>query len=50
MGIKIKFADIDIETMNISVESVKKNLTKKQKQLYACIMAAFHVILMNYKV
>ena len=24
MGIKIKFADIDIETMNISVESVKK--------------------------
>ena len=31
MGIKIKFADIDIETMNISIESVKKNLTKKNK-------------------
>ena len=33
MGIKIKFADIDIETMNISVESVKKNLTKKTKAI-----------------
>jgi len=33
MGINIKFADIDIETMNISVESVKKNLTKKTKAI-----------------
>ena len=33
MGVKIKFADIDIETMNISVESVKKNLTKKTKAI-----------------
>ena len=31
MGIKIKFADIDIETMNISVESVKKKFNKKNK-------------------
>ena len=33
MGIKIKFADIDIETMNISVESVKKNISKKTKAI-----------------
>jgi len=33
MGIKIKFADIDIQTMNISVESVKKNITKKTKAI-----------------
>ena len=31
MGIKIKFADVERDTMNISIESVKKLLTKKQK-------------------
>ena len=33
MGVNIKFADIDIETMNINVESVKKLLTKKTKAI-----------------
>ena len=33
MGIKIKFADIDISTMNISVESVKKLISKKTKAI-----------------
>ncbi len=33
MGIKIKFADVDKDTMNISVESIKKLLTKKTKAI-----------------
>ena len=33
MGVKIKFADIDISTMNISVESVKKLISKKTKAI-----------------
>ena len=33
MGIKIKFADIDPETMNISVNSVKKLISKKTKAI-----------------
>ncbi len=33
MGLKIKFADIDVNTMNISIESVKKLLTKKTKAI-----------------
>ena len=33
MGVNIKFADIDIETMNISVDSVKKLITKKTKAI-----------------
>ncbi len=33
MGIKIKFADVDISTMNISVESVKKLISKKTKAI-----------------
>ena len=33
MGLKIKFADIEIETMNISVQSVKKLITKKTKAI-----------------
>tara|TARA_B100000945_G_scaffold80826_1_gene62390 strand:+ start:3286 stop:4431 length:1146 start_codon:yes stop_codon:yes gene_type:complete len=33
MGIKIKFADIDISTMNISVDSVKKLISKKTKAI-----------------
>jgi len=33
MGIKIKFADIDIKTMNISIESVKKLISKKTKAI-----------------
>ena len=33
IGAKIKFADIDPNTMNISIESVKKLLTKKTKAI-----------------
>tara|TARA_B100000700_G_C15013629_1_gene842234 strand:- start:52 stop:1197 length:1146 start_codon:yes stop_codon:yes gene_type:complete len=33
MGIKIKFADIDINTMNISIASVKKLINKKTKAI-----------------
>ena len=33
MGIKIKFADVERNTMNISIESVKKLLTKKTKAI-----------------
>ena len=33
MGVKIKFADIDLQTMNISVESVKKLVSKKTKAI-----------------
>ena len=33
MGVKIKFADIDPQTMNISVECVKKLISKKTKAI-----------------
>jgi dTDP-4-amino-4,6-dideoxygalactose transaminase len=33
MGIKIKFADVDVNTMNISIESVKKLISKKTKAI-----------------
>ena len=33
MGIKIKFADIERDTMNISIKSVKKLITKKKKAI-----------------
>ena len=33
MGVKIKFADIDPETMNISIQSVKKSITKKTRAI-----------------
>jgi perosamine synthetase len=33
MGVKIKFADIDPQTMNIDVQSVKKLITKKTKAI-----------------
>ena len=33
MGIKIKFADIDLKTMNISIKSVKKLISKKTKAI-----------------
>ena len=33
MGLKIKFADVDRNTMNISVESIKKLITKKTKAI-----------------
>ena len=33
MGVKIKFADVDPATMNISVESVKKLITSKTKAI-----------------
>ncbi len=33
MGLKIKFADVDLNTMNISIKSVKKLITKKTKAI-----------------
>ena len=33
MGVKIKFADVEKETMNISIESVKKLISKKTKAI-----------------
>ena len=33
MGLKIKFADVDRNTMNISVKSIKKLITKKTKAI-----------------
>ncbi len=33
MGLKIKFADIDVDTMNISVKSVKKLISKKTRAI-----------------
>ena len=33
MGIKIKFADVERDTMNISIKSVKKLITKKTKAI-----------------
>ena len=33
MDLKIKFADVDRNTMNISVESIKKLITKKTKAI-----------------
>ena len=36
MGIKIKFADIEKDTMNISINSVKKLITKKTKAINLC--------------
>ena len=33
MGAKIKFADVDPDTLNISIESVKKLITKKTKAI-----------------
>jgi len=33
MGLKIKFADIDVKTMNIDIKSVKKLITKKTKAI-----------------
>tara|TARA_Y100000385_G_scaffold115013_1_gene119486 strand:+ start:380 stop:1528 length:1149 start_codon:yes stop_codon:yes gene_type:complete len=33
MGLKIKFADIEKETMNISIDSVKKLITKRTKAI-----------------
>ena len=33
MGLKIKFADIEVDTMNISIQSVKKLITKKTKAI-----------------
>ena len=33
MELKIKFADVDPKTLNISIESVKKLITKKTKAI-----------------
>ena len=33
MGLKIKFADIERDTMNISIDSVKKLITRKTKAI-----------------
>ena len=41
MGLKIKFADIDLDTMNISVASVKKLITKKTKAIVIVHFAGY---------
>ena len=57
MGVNIKFADIDIETMNISVDSVKKLLTKKTKAIICmhygglpCALDERQVLANKYKI
>ena len=57
MGVNIKFADIDIETMNISVDSVKKLLTKKTKAIICmhygglpCDLDELKVLANKYKI
>ena len=57
MGVKIKFADIDIETMNISVESVKKNLNKRTKAIICmhygglpCDLSELKLLANKYKI
>ena len=48
MGLKIKFADIERDTMNISIDSVKKLITRKTK--IVCVhYGGFLVIWMLYK-
>ena len=57
MGVKIKFADIDPQTMNISVESVKKLITKKTKAVICmhygglpCDLDELHELTKKYKI
>ena len=57
MGVKIKFADIDPQTMNISVESVKKLITKKTKAVICmhygglpCDLDELHALTKKYKI
>ena len=37
MGAKIKFADIELDTLNIDPKDVNKKITKKLKQLLSLI-------------
>ena len=57
MGVKIKFADIDPQTMNISIESVKKLITKKTKAVICmhygglpCDLDELHALTKKYKI
>ena len=57
IGVKIKFADIDINTMNISVESIKKLITKKTKAIVCmhygglpCNLNEIHALAKKYKI
>ena len=57
MGVNIKFADIDIETMNISVDSVKKLITKKTKAIICmhygglpCDLDELQILANKYKI
>ena len=42
MGLKIKFADIEVDTMNISIRSVKKLITKKTKAIVCVHYGGLH--------
>ena len=57
MGVNIKFADIDIETMNISVDCVKKLITKKTKAIICmhygglpCDLDELQILANKYKI
>ena len=57
IGAKIKFADCDLNTMNISVESIKKNISKKTKAIVVvhygglpCDMDEIQKIAKKYKI
>ena len=57
IGAKIKFADIDINTMNISIKSIKKLITKKTKAIICmhygglpCDMNEIHALAKSYKI
>jgi perosamine synthetase len=57
IGAKIKFADIDLDTMNISVESIKKLISKKTKAIVVvhygglpCDMDEIKKIAKKYKI
>ena len=57
MGIKIKFADVEKNTMNISIESVKKLISKKTKAIICvhygglpCDMKNLRLLADKYKI
>tara|TARA_B100001121_G_scaffold244599_1_gene219356 strand:+ start:236 stop:1378 length:1143 start_codon:yes stop_codon:yes gene_type:complete len=57
MGVKIKFADIDPQTMNISINSVKQLITKKTKAIICmhygglpCDLDELHKLTKKYKI
>ena len=57
MGIKIKFADIDVKTMNMSIESIESIISKKTKAIIVvhygglpCDMDKIQKIATKYKI